>query len=529
LKIAPIGTDDKQRLESLSCYEILDTDSEKEFDDLTQLAAHICDTPIALISLVDANRQWFKAKVGVNACETPRDISFCGHAIQQEEVFIVPDALLDERFSDNPLVTGPLAVRFYAGVPLQSASGYMLGTLCVIDHLPRELTSQQIFALKTLARQVVSLLELRKTSRRLIDTFHYMDDALVMLSSEGKVIEYNSAALKILNVSDESFFHQNLLQPQWKVIKENGELFPENEYPWDLAMKTGLAQKHVAMGLEIEPDVFKWILVTSIPQNHSQAQNPYRVTTHFSDITNRKMTTNELIYSSKMAALGEMAGSVAHEMNTPLGVISAKNELLLLKRKKGTLTLEHVESELVKINSTVDRLANIIRGLISFSRKTKHDDLSECSINSIIQDTLELCDLKFKKENIKLLYAATSDLMVKCRSSEISQILLNLLTNACHAIEHRPDKWIQLRVVQEEQNILLHVIDCGEGIPKSVVEKMMEPFFTTKPIGVGTGLGLSISRGLAEAQGGKLEYKEVDEHTCFTLSLPLGESQKKIA
>jgi GAF domain-containing protein len=156
---------EKKRLKVLWQYEVLDTVPEALFDDLTELAANICEAPIALISLVDEKRQWFKAKVGTTLTETSRDISFCGHAIQQSDLFIVPDATKDERFANNPLVVSDPKIRFYAGAPLITADGYALGTLCIIDKVPRELRPEQKQALRVLARHVVSQLELRRRTR----------------------------------------------------------------------------------------------------------------------------------------------------------------------------------------------------------------------------------------------------------------------------------------------------------------------------------------------------------------------------
>jgi signal transduction histidine kinase/ActR/RegA family two-component response regulator len=184
MKIAPTTLDEAARLHALYDYDVLDTEAEKIFDDLTQLAAQICNTPITLISLVDPNRQWFKSKVGLDAEETSRDIAFCAHAIHQKEIFEVEDTLLDKRFFDNPLVTSAPNIRFYAGTPLVSASGHAIGTLCVIDDKPNKLTTDQRQALEVLGRSVISQMELRKNIKQLKQANEHKTEFLSNMSHE---------------------------------------------------------------------------------------------------------------------------------------------------------------------------------------------------------------------------------------------------------------------------------------------------------------------------------------------------------
>ncbi len=154
---------EKERLENLKSYSILDTITEEDYDNLTQIAAEICQTPISLISLVDDKRQWFKSHHGLEATETPKEYAFCAHAInKKEEVFIIQDARQDKRFHDNPLVTDDPYVIFYAGVPLVSDEGFALGTLCVIDNCPKLLSQSQINSLKALSNQVMNLIRLKR-------------------------------------------------------------------------------------------------------------------------------------------------------------------------------------------------------------------------------------------------------------------------------------------------------------------------------------------------------------------------------
>jgi serine phosphatase RsbU (regulator of sigma subunit) len=186
--IAHPPANEAERLASLRRYEILDTEIEAEFEEITQLISRICHTPISLITLLDESRQWFKSRVGLPLAETSRDYAFCAHAIRGNDLFQVHDTHLDPRFCENPLVTGAPNIRFYAGMPLTTPEGYNLGTLCVIDREPRELTNEQMNSLRILARQVITQLELRLHLRR-------AEWATAELEAQKKLVEEKNAKI----------------------------------------------------------------------------------------------------------------------------------------------------------------------------------------------------------------------------------------------------------------------------------------------------------------------------------------------
>ncbi len=179
-------------MEALRSYEVLDTEPEQSLNDLVQLSAFICGTPMSLVSLIDEERQWFKARVGLKVTGTPREHAFCQYAMLATDVYEVPDAAADARFADNPLVTGDPHIRFYAGAPLLSPEGYPLGTLCALDTVPRHLSTDQREALRVLARQVMAHLELRRMRIQLEGERQKLEGVLRMANSTGEALYANS-------------------------------------------------------------------------------------------------------------------------------------------------------------------------------------------------------------------------------------------------------------------------------------------------------------------------------------------------
>ena len=206
--------EEKQRLKALAEYRILGTQPEACYDDITKIASSICNVPISLMTLVDKDRQWFKAKVGLAISETRRDWSFCTHAIKENSPLIIKDALQDERFINNPLVKGDPEIRFYAGFPLRNSDGNKLGTLCVIDRKPGSLTTKQFNIMEILSRQIVSFLELRKKSLNLLDALTHIHNQEGILSVcsycrevKNKEGDWMHLEKYLSNISDIRFSH----------------------------------------------------------------------------------------------------------------------------------------------------------------------------------------------------------------------------------------------------------------------------------------------------------------------------------
>ncbi|UYL08053.1 ATP-binding protein [Bdellovibrio sp. SKB1291214] len=225
-------------------------------------------------------------------------------------------------------------------------------------------------------------------------------------------------------------------------------------------------------------------------------------------------------YSAKLASLGEMAGGIAHEINTPLNVIllSAEQQMDLLQDQD--LDRQTMKASIEKVQSTTNRIATIVRGLRIFARDGAKDPIESIPVQTLIDNTLSLCYEKFKLANVDLRLPAPTNLILRCRPVQISQVMLNLLNNSFEAIQDLPEKWIAIDVKELADQIEIRITDSGHGIDADIQAEIFRPFYTTKEIGKGTGLGLSISRGLIEAHHGQL-YVDVDHpNTSFVIRLP---------
>ncbi len=533
--ITKYPTNEIERLKALKSYEILDTDEEQIYDQLTQLASHICETKISLLTLIDEKRVWFKSKTGLSVSGVSREQSFCGEAIFENKMLVINDARKDERFHENPIVTGYPNVVFYAGVPLTDNEGFSLGTLCVIDDNPKDLNEKQLDALQILASQVIAQFRLR---RELAKKTNY-EEQLSRLSEQvpGVIYQFKLHPDGTSTVPFASSQIIDLYELDPNEIKISAQKIFSRIHPEDFESALASLSKSARTLENLRSDYrvllpnagLRWLRGSAKPEklpDGSVLWNGF-----INDVTDEKNLEIQLYQNSKLAALGEMASGVAHEINNPLSIIIGKTSLMQSQLSSTTFDREKLLLDINKVENTALRISKIIKGLTAFSRNAEKDAFNVVEVNNIIEDTLSLVSEKFKYASIDISVDCPPDISIECNATQIGQVLMNLLINSFDAVKSLTEKWIRLSVKSHGNRVVILVSDSGEGISPRIVQKIMEPFFTTKSVGEGTGLGLSLSKGLIDSHNGVLKYVDGAKNTTFSIELPQRTSQsaKKVA
>jgi C4-dicarboxylate-specific signal transduction histidine kinase len=241
------------------------------------------------------------------------------------------------------------------------------------------------------------------------------------------------------------------------------------------------------------------------------------------DMKKINLHNQQMAEKSKAAALGEMAGGIAHEINNPLAVIRAHAQLLGTYCKQGELQPSLLQKSAGKIDETVQRIAQIVKGMLMLARNVESDNKKAILLAEVIESSLEMSRNRFHGKHVELrVFNPTDSLLIHCRPIELSQVLINLLNNAFDAVSDCPNPWVELKVEEIEDHIRISVTDGGKGISLTNRSRIMEPFFSTKEAGRGTGLGLSVSKAIIESHGGNFLLNDKIKHTCFEIHLPKG-------
>ena len=536
MSVARIPADEVARLAALRSYDLLDQPSEAAIDALVRVAARVCEMPISLVSLIDADRQWYLSQIGLEVRQTSREVAFCSHAILTPAMTIVEDALDDPRFVDNPLVVGDPHIRFYAGTPLIDSAGFALGTLCVIDRVPRRLTALQVDILGDLTVAVLKLLEARRLeqARRLasvvaqaatVELAQVLDIAptgIVKLDQAGTIrfanammhqeFGYQAGALigqplqLLVPERGHDQLHQvlaaSLADPTPRPMGHGGELVVRRrdgtEFPVELARRT------------IEAADGRELLVAMI------------------DVTARREAQalrDRLSTQERLITTGTLAAGVGHEINNPLTYIMASLDFALEQLAQVTgpspsTRMREVIEALGEGREGAERIRRIVRGLRTFARRetvvgaVDVGDAAEIAIDMALHDLRQRATVRRDLQPVP---------PVRADAGQLSQVIVNLLVNAAQSFAHG-DPDVNLVTIgaapTADGRVAITVADNGPGIAPEVLPRIYDPFFTTKPVGVGTGLGLAICHNIVIGLGGELACEtRLGEGTTFRVTL----------
>jgi len=558
MKTPDFPPDEHQRLSALEATQLLDTPPEERFDRVTRIASRLFSVPIALVSLVDKDRQWFKSSYGLGAKETARDISFCGHAILGSDALVVENARNDERFFDNPLVTGEPNIQFYAGAPLEDRSGNRLGTLCLIDRQPRQFSEADKQNLRDLADMIERefqftelgcyygertralnilneiALDTDGTESELIETA--LSKANHFLGTETAIVSHiqgDTYTVRWFHERRENGLHKGLSLPLNKtycaLLLERGEV---------LAISHMARSRHnhhpcyQAFGLESYLAAPVWIddeIAGTLNFSSRQPHRPGFTETEkmFVSLLARWVATTVERHRTEQMK-NQFISTVSHELRTPLTSISGSLDLVLggttgeiPQKSREMLTIARRNS--IQLRALIDDLLDIEK-LISGNMPIhlSRQPLDDC-VEAAIEETRPLAGPR----NINIQFDNT------CKAQEalfdplrLKQALINLISNA---IKYSPDGGtVDVCISQQEQRFQVDIVDQGTGVPDSFRNRIFQKFAqadaSSSRSKEGTGLGLAITRELILAMDGEIGYESSEgKGARFWVSLPLPE------
>jgi PAS domain S-box-containing protein len=532
-RTADNGRTEAARLEALLAYAILDTPPEQAYDDLVELAAGICYTPVAAVAFVDERRAWLKAKRGVEVSEFPRDSALSAEALKHADVFVVRDALADARYHDSAVVTS--GFRFFAGMPLVSPEGHAVGVLCVLDKRPRELSSTQKDALRAIARHVMSQLELGRVSRAETLGRHKFRGLVEQLAG--------SVYIEDLGATSGSYFSPQIegitgyTPEEWAA---GDDFFSRVLHPEDRdRVLAAFAHAHeTRMPIQIEYRVIAkdgrvvWIQDDAAVAR-DDAGEPLYFLGFMADATARKHDELEFreIQEAQVERLrsvdrmkDEFVALVSHELRTPLTSIRGYLELVMDEAEQlPTETRGYLEI----VDRNADRLLHLVGDLLLVAQAEAGKlsfDWTDVELVSLAAHCVQAAQPAAEAAGIELGFTSEASEPIVGDPARIGQLLDNLISNA---IKFTPvGGHVDVRVEGSARSAVIEVRDSGFGIAPEDQEQLFERFFRTRSATdkaiAGTGLGLSIAKAIVDAHEGSISVESAERRgTTFRVELPV--------
>lgn len=521
MQSAPIPANDAERLQALWRYDLLDTSAEAEFDDFTVLASHICGTPIALITLIDAARQWFKSSIGLDITETSRDVSFCAHMIESRTMLEVPDTLDDGRFHDNPLTTGEPHVRFYAGAPLVTADGFVVGALCVLDRIPRHLTTEQRDSLSALGRQLMRQVDYRLVSRRLeqqrreqASIVAAIADGLHGLDLDGAIVLQNPAARDMLGARADELIGKPLHETVHH-HHADGSYFSADECPIHATLRDGQTRT-------VRDDVFWRLDGTSFPVEYSVSA----VTDDTGARTGAIVAFRDVTERRELERMkSDFVSTISHELRTPLTSIRGALGLVL----GGALGEfpDKARAMLESANRNSERLTALVNDMLDLDKLesgTLPLDIRQLDVRDVLQQAIEVNEGYAARHGVQLSLELPADrTMVDADEHRLAQVMANLISNA---VKYSPEHGrVEVFSERAADGVRIFVRDHGPGVPDAFRSRIFGRFAqadnSDSRARGGTGLGLSITRAIVNRLNGRIGFdNHPDGGAMFYFTLP---------
>jgi PAS domain S-box-containing protein len=430
-------------------------------------------------------------------------------------------------------------IVFYAGVPLVTSDGYAIGSLCVIDKQPRTLTKSQIVALEALGREVVHLIELRNNNLKILQEKTAAESKMNhILEFIDQIIWSLDLNLKLNYCNDAMFIKTGYSS---KEIMADPEIFinlvlPEDRSKVETFINDIKKNKKASTTFKLKHKLGKVFEFNASAKLIEENGVPIRIDGIYYDITDINEAQriildqkNKIVLASRLEALGQISSSIAHEIKNPLGIISTTAGYLgCLCEDKDSVPSKDVIKVTKKIEDTAIRISKIIKSLRTFSRDSSNDPLVTTSLKTMIEESMDLYYNRFKNDDINLsIDVIPKDVYVDCKSSEIYQVLINLINNSYDAVHNLKEKWVKITYTDLGSAFEVAVTDSGSAISLESQKRLFEPFFTTKEVGYGTGLGLSICERIISAHGGIIRYDNLSANTRFIIRL--NKSVKKLS